>query len=489
MEAIFNFLGITLSAIGLLSPTIDYVCIKERKRRTSYYLTLIGLVIAFVTLTFAVTTYPNQAFFLYNGVLRVDFYGLFLALVATLSALLVVIASSTIRGWSTSPSFYSLLLLGLLGVYYLIFVNDFVLLIAAWALVSVISYVIAGIRKDVKSVEGAVKYAIMGVLASILLLFAVANIYSLTNTTNIGEVITLLSSTDLALTGQRYVLLLSVLLFISALGFKIGVVPFHGWLPDVYGGVHPIPVSYLAGVVKIAGVAVIIRMIFPLASLIGDIWLVVFALLSMLTMTFGNIVALVQRNVQRMMAYSSIAHVGYILIGVTAISSLGLTEQVFGIEFALPGIAVHLFAYSVAKVGIFVGLAYLLRNKIGTMLDDLKGIGRRAPALSISILVLLLSLMGVPPLLGFWGKLYLFTSVISVAPWLAFIAVMNSGLSVGYYAQVIRYMFFLEGEEGVKEKDWGKELDVLLIAAIITIILGILMPIFTPSLPTLSLGG
>jgi len=236
----------------------------------------------------------------------------------------------------------------------------------------------------------------------------------------------------------------------------------------------------LAGVVKIAGVAVIIRMLFPLAQLIGNVWLVVFALLSIFSMTFGNIVALVQSNVQRMMAYSSIAHVGYILTGVTAISSIGLGDQVFGIEFALPGIAIHLFAYSVAKIGIFVALAYLLRNKIGIMLNDLKGIGRSMPTLSVSILILLFSLMGVPPLLGFWGKLYLFTSVVTLAPWLTLIALMNSGISVGYYAQVIRYMFFMEGEKRIIGKGKGAEVTVLLISAILTIILGILLPVYFP---------
>ncbi len=370
--------------------------------------------------------------------------------------------------------------MGLLGVYYLIFVNDFVLLIAAWALVSVASYVIAGIRKDAKSVEGAVKYAIMGVLASVLLLFAVANIYSLTGTTNIGEVVSSLSSVSSGSTVHQNVLLLSVLIFISALGFKIGIVPFHSWLPDVYGGVHPIPVSFLAGVIKIAGVAVIIRILFPLAQLIGNIWLVIFALLSIFSMTFGNIVALVQSNVQRMMAFSSIAHVGYILTGVTAISSIGLGDKVFGIEFALPGIAIHLFAYSIAKIGIFVTIAYLLRSKIGTMLNDLKGIGISMPKLSVSILILLFSLMGVPPLLGFWGKLYLFTSVVALAPWLTLIALLNSGISIGYYAQVIRYMFFMEGEKRIVEKDKDAEVTVLLITAVLTIILGILLPVYFP---------
>lgn len=481
MEAVITFLSIVLSAIGLMAPTIDYVFIKDKKSRVSIHLAIIALVVSAVVLSFSLLIYSEKAFLVYNGALKVDFYGVFLALIATIGAILVVIGSASYKDWSTSPSFYSLLILGLLGVYYLVFVNDFVLLIASWALLSVISYVITGIKKDISSVEGAVKYAIMGVLASLLMLFAVANIYGLANTTNISEIVSSLKSSS-SLTSDQFMLLLGILLFISAFGFKIGIVPFHGWLPDVYGGVHPIPVSFLAGIVKIAGVAVILRILFPLASIIGNLWLVIFALLSIFSMTFGNIVALVQNNMQRMMAYSSIAHVGYILTGIAALSSIGLAGKVGGIDFALPGIAVHLLAYSIAKIGMFVALAYLLRRKVGVMLDDIKGLGRSMPALSISILILLLSLMGVPPLLGFWGKFYLFTSVVGIAPWLTFVALMNSGLSVGYYAQVIRYMFFMEKEQSVKEKVEDYEVIVILIAAIATVIIGLIIPIFTPYL-------
>jgi NADH-quinone oxidoreductase subunit N len=470
-----------------MSPTIDYVFIKDKKSMVSIYLTVIGLVISAITLLFAFSMFPiysQRSFLVYDGALKIDFYGVFLAFIATIAAILVVIASASYRDWNTSPSFYSLLILGILGVYYLIFVNDFVLLIAAWALVSVVSYVIAGIRKDIGSVEGAVKYAIMGVLASVLMLFAVANIYGLANTTNISQVITSLKSSP-SLINNQHMLLLGVLLFISAFGFKIGIVPFHGWLPDVYGGVHPISVSFLAGVVKIAGVAVILRILFPLASIIGNIWLIIFAILSIFSMTFGNIVALIQGNMQRMMAYSSIAHIGYILIGVTALSSTTIANGVSSIDFALVGIAVHLFASSVAKVGMFVALAYLLRKKVGVMMDDFKGLGKSMPVLSISLLILLLSLIGVPPLLGFWGKLYLFTSVVGIAPWLALIAIINSGIAVGYYVQAIRYMFFVEGEGKERERVEDYEVIIAMITAVITIIVGIFIPIFTPYLTIL----
>lgn len=480
MEWLLSFLGIALSALGLTAPTIDYVYVKDKKSRVSFYMALTGLLLALGVFTFTVVTYLGEPIFVYDRALKLDFYGIFLALTATLGAILVLAASASIKEWSTSPSFYSLFVLGLLGVYYLIFVNDLVLLITAWALVSVISYVITGIKKDPSSVEGAVKYAVMGILASILMLFAVANIYGLTGTTNISEITGLLSSRA-QLTESHQVLLL-LLLFISAFGFKIGVVPFHGWLPDVYGGVYPTMVSFLIGVVKVAGVAAMLRMLFPLSSLTGNVWLLIFALLSIFTMTFGNVVALVQSNFQRMMAYSSIAHVGYILTGVTALSSLGLTGKAFGIEFALPGIAIQLLAYVTAKVGIFVSLSYFLKSRMGVMLEDLRGVGRSMPVASTSIAILIFSLMGVPPLLGFWGKFFLFTSVISIAPWLTFIALMNSGLSVGYYVQIIKYMFFMRGGSSVKEEIRDIEVIVLAAAAALTVLLGILAPLISPYL-------
>lgn len=480
MKELIDFLGILLTAVGLTSPTIDYVLIRERRKFISPYLSIITLLISLLALTHYTLNFSLDASLeLYGGTLKVDLYGLFFALIVTLGGILVSVASlGEVREWTTSPSFYSLLVLGVLGAYYLIFVNDLALLIAAWALVSVISYILAGMAKDDASAEGAIKYALMGIIASILMLYAVANIYGLTNSTNMSEIVDSLATVS---GEQRLKLLFTVLLFISAFGFKIGVVPFHGWLPDVYGGVHPMLVSYLSGVVKVAGVAVIMRILYPVSLTIGNTWFILLTLLSIFSMTFGNVAALIQTNVQRMMAYSSIAHVGYILVGLVALSKLDGGELIYGVRFALPGIAMHLTAYAVAKVGVFVALAYLSRRGIRLELSELSGLGRKMPVLSVSITILLLSLMGVPPLIGFWGKFYLFISVVGIAPWLTFIALMNSGLSVGYYVQVIRYMFFAEGG-GVVEERMEPETLIVLAATVLTVALGFILPILTPYL-------
>ena len=220
------------------------------------------------------------------------------------------------KGWTTAPSFFSLLLIITAGVYFIISVNDLVLLLAAWSLISVGAYALVAIKKDEASLEGASKYALMGVTASVFLMFGVFLLIGLTGTTtNLTTMAQVATAANLPLT------LIAIIMIVVGIGFKIGIVPFHGWLPDVYGGVNSITISFVSTVLKVAGVLALFRILYPFAAVLGDKWLVLFSILSIATMTFGNIAALIQRNVQRMMAYSSIAQVGYILVGFAAATS------------------------------------------------------------------------------------------------------------------------------------------------------------------------
>lgn len=462
-DEILSILSILLGGVGLVVPTVDYVY--YRRERVSWFSSFIILLFSLLlTLLLSLETLegPVEAF---GGSLYLDFYGSILAFTVTLGALLVSIASfRDVRGWTTSPSFYSLILLALLGVYYMIFLNDLAVLVASWALVSVASYVIAGLKKDLSSVEGAAKYGIMGVASSSIMIYGIALLYSVLGTTYLPALNTLTLDTT-----SRYAVLAGSILLLASFGFKLGIVPFHGWLPDVYGGVNPILVSYIAGVVKVVGVVAILRVLYPLSNILGYDWFLILALLSIATMTFGNVVALVQNRVQRMMAYSSIAQAGYILIGFAASISAS------GAKLGLEGVALHVITYVLAKVGVFVGLAYMASRGLELTLDGISGVGRKMPVLSVSFTILLLSLMGIPPLLGFWSKFaYLFLSVVDVAPWLALIAALNSGVSVAYYAQVIRYMYFVEGGSvEVSEKFRDPEVLVVFITSMLTIVLGL----------------
>jgi len=457
----FKGILILLSFTGLVIPLFDHR--KESRRKLGFYICICCLVATLALLTSLTLALSNssESVYAFNDLLRLDTYSAYLAMLVTFGALLVAIASSAeMVHWPTALSSYSLMILALAGINVMLFVNDASVLLGAWALVAVASYVLAGIKKDFSSVQGAAKYGIMGAASSSLLVYGLALVLGITGTSQFAFNLDLIPA-------NTEIIFLGAMLLVSSFGFKLGVFPFHGWLPDVYGGIHPILVSYIAGVVKMAGIAGLLRVVVPLYGVVGTKWIPTLAVFSLATMTFGNLVALLQKNVQRMMAYSSIAHAGYILIGFSAIAG---PES----ELAFQGIALHLTTYVLAKIGIFVALAYLMRRGVNLSLEGMSGLGRKMPVISGSLSILVLSLMGFPPLLGFWSKfMYLFLSASDIAPWLALAGVLNSGISVGYYAQVIRYLYFKSPAEEIREKKGDPEVLVALIAALLTILLGL----------------
>ncbi len=464
IEAIVDSLGIILIGAGLVVPTIDY----GLKVKVSKYASLAATAVAIVLSAVLLSLTLNQgALTLYNNALKIDSYGAFLFLIVSIVSFVVTLASfRQTKGWTTAPSFFSLLLIITAGVYFLISVNDLVLLLAAWSLVSVAAYALVAIKKDEASLEGASKYALMGVTASVFLMFGVFLLIGLTGaTTNLTTIAQVATTANLPLT------MIAIIMIVVGIGFKIGIVPFHGWLPDVYGGVNSITISFVSTVLKVAGVLALFRILYPFAAVLGDKWLILFSILSIATMTFGNIAALIQRNVQRMMAYSSIAQVGYILVGFAAATSG--TGAAIGVQ----GIALHLTAYVLATSGIFIALAYITQKGMKTDLNGIGGLWRKMPVLSIGMTILLLSLIGMPPLLGFWSKFfYLFISTIQVAPWLSLIAIVNTGISVGYYGQIIRSIFLSNPQNEnmqIKESLKDPEVIAIIIAVSLTIILGL----------------
>lgn len=465
-----DFLGLALIGIGLLVPTLDY----GLKKQISRYSSIVAALFAFtLSISLFAITFGGQTWFLYSGAIKMDVAGAFLFVVISLIALLVTIASfKQTQKWTTTPSYFSLLLLITVGTYYIASVNDLVLLLASWALVSVASYALIGIKKDQSSLEGAAKYALMGIVASGFLLFGVAILVGLTGTTEIDIIQQSITASN------PQMVLLAVIMFIVGFGFKVGIVPFHGWLPDVYGSVDPLLVSFVASTIKISGMAAIFRILVPLSSALGERWLMLFAFLSIITMTFGNVAALIQKNVQKIMAYSGLAHAGYILMGFAAVTTAT------GATFGILGVILHLLAYILAVIGIFVGFAYLKENGVGTDLKDLHELWSRNPILTVSLVVLLLSLIGTPPFLGFWSRfIYLIVSPLEVAPWLSWVAILNTGISIGFYGQIIRHLILKRRKSKVGkviEETRNPQLLVVVSCAVLTLILGLVLgPIFS----------
>jgi NADH-quinone oxidoreductase subunit N len=452
MELIMWSIFAILSAAGLIIPAIDYL----KGVRAGPYIALISTAASMILLALLM----RKSGTMFSGLIRIDPLSTYIAFIAAFGSFLVVLASlSQAKDWSTAPSLYSLILLSLLGVLFILYANDASVVIASWALVAVASYVIVGMRKDEASLEASVKYSLMGVASSSLLIFGFALVLGVTRESQLIQL-------SYVSTQLREILVLGVLILIAAVGFKMGVFPFHAWLPDVYGGANPLLVSFVSGVVKLISIGAFIRVLQPLIPAISDYWFTAMAILSILTMFYGNLAALVQRNVQRMMAYSSIAQAGYFLIAFAALGSTKLALQAIGLQVT---------TYVLAKIGIFVGLGYFSRKGFELTLDGLKGSGRTMRLSGSMITILILSLMGMPPLIGFWSKfMYIFFSVMDIAPWLALLGVINSGISVGYYALVLRYMYFANPPElRARESSKDAELYVLAIVGILSVVLGL----------------
>ncbi len=468
----FNLLILLASGVGLGIPALDYIVLGKRSAGEKL---AFGCLAAGLILNLIIALEVTGKSVLHQGTITIDKYGSFVSTIVWLGALIVAIAShNQAKDWATSPTYYSLLLIALVGVEILVYCEDLILMMVTWTLVSVASYVMVGLKKDEPSVEGAVKYALMGIAASSIMLYGLAVIYGVTGSTSPGVA-----------AFNPHLLLIGVALIVAAYSFKMGVVPFHGWLPDVYGGVYPLIVSYIAGVVKIAAIMALLRIAYPYSIGLDGRWTLYLSILSVATMTFGNVTALVQKNVQRMMAYSSIAQAGYIMAAFSMVKG-----QPFW-ELAVSGVALHIATYVMAKIGIFVWLSYLSYRKTGLNLEDIAGMGMKMPVISFATTINMLSLMGMPPLIGFWSKfIYIFQSILRTNPILAIVAFANSAISVGYYAQVIKQLYFPDREKPLipREEPLAPETIAVLLTAIISIVLGLgpatlIMKVISSGLP------
>ena len=375
------------------------------------------------------------------GVVADDMFGGFFALAMLAVALMTTVSSfNYMRAHGHHAVYYSLILLSAVGMVLVAYSTDLIMLFVAWELMSIPTYVLAGFAKrDPRSNEGALKYFLFGALSSALIVYAISLAYGITGSTNIAEVASGLAAADASMMPLA---LLSVGLFVAGFGFKMGLVPFHMWLPDAYEG-SPTPVTaLLAAGTKKAGFAAAIRVVIIGAAAAGADWAMALGVLAVMTMTVGNVAAIMQKNLVRMLAYSSIGHAGYILIGLSVAPYTPM---------GLHGSLLHVMNHAVMKGAAFVAVAGIVVALAVTHLDKLRGLGRRMPFTAAGLAVSLLALAGVPPLSGFWSKLVLFGSALDAsaavpwAAWLAVAGVLNSALSLAYYGWIMRKMYFEDG--------------------------------------------
>ena len=328
--------------------------------------------------------------------------------------------------------FYVLGLFGLLGMMLMISSHHFLTLYLGLELLSLSLYAMVAFDRDnPKASEAAMKYFVLGAIASGMLLYGMSMLYGATGTLNISEMASVIGQKE----SMDIVLVFGLVFMVIGLAFKLGAVPFHMWIPDVYHG-SPTPVtSYIGTAPKIAGFAIVVRLLIEAMGSLHADWQLMLMILSILSMGIGNVIAIAQSNLKRMLAYSTISHVGFILLGILAGNNEGYSAAMF-----------YTLTYSLMSLGAFGMIILLTRSGFeAENLDDFKGLNQRSPWYAFMMLILMFSMAGVPPTVGFWAKLTVLKAVVDIDMlWLALVAVFFSIIGVYYYLRMIKIMYFDE---------------------------------------------
>jgi NADH-quinone oxidoreductase subunit N len=446
-------------------------------RHIAGYISIAGLIGTFFALN--AQSGMEGAYFL--DMIVVDGFALFFKYIILFSTLIVMIMTLSSKELDENAKsmgeYYSLMTGMTFGMFLLSSAANLILVYLAIEIMSMSSYVLTGYTKQIKRAsEASLKYVIFGSLSSGIMIYGISILFGLTGSLDLFTIHEFLST----FSGNNLPLIISGLMITVGFAYKISAVPFHYWTPDVYEGAPVTITAYLSVASKAAGFAALIRFmklgfgeynfateqVWNTFSVVD--WKLIIAILSVLTMTVGNFVALWQDNVKRLLAYSSIAHAGYLLMGVVVMTEVGIL-----------GILVYFFFYLIMNLGAFY-IVMMIHNKINSEeLDDYVGLGYQAPALGIMMTIFLVSLTGLPPTAGFIGKLYIFTAVLDAGwIWLAVVGVLNSVVSLFYYAKIFRNMW-LRGIDNKKEKFTFSALSNVMVyfLAALTLIFGIY---FTP---------
>ncbi|MDP7470185.1 MAG: NADH-quinone oxidoreductase subunit N, partial [Dehalococcoidia bacterium] len=394
---------------------------------------VIGLLVAMV---FAVGLWDKTGVTALNGMLVIDRFSLFFQMFFPGVAALVVLGSTDYasRFSRFKGEYYALILLATTGMMFLASTGELISIYVSLELMSLSLYALTGFLRDPKSGEAGLKYLLLGAVASAVLLYGLALTFGITGTTHLAGIAAAVKGMGNA--GENPALLMAIAFIIAGFGFKIASVPFQMWVPDVYEGA-PTPITaFLSVASKAAGFAVLVR-VFTVAFLspgwLSQDWAMLFAVLSAVTMTLGNIVALMQTNIKRLLGYSSIAHAGYIMLGLAAIGSAG------GGGLGQNGILFYLAAYGITNLGAFIAIIAVSHRLDSDLISDYAGMSQRSPLLAAALALGLISLTGLPVSAGFWAKIYIFNSAVQEGfLWLVVIALLNSVIAAYYYLRIVK---------------------------------------------------
>lgn len=450
VEILTALLAIGLVVLGLVVP--------PDQRKGIGYVTAAGL-IAILAISFDFKGI-NDTFM--NGMYLIDDFGNFFKQISLVAAILVVLSSISYVNNQIEHyrgEFFTLIVFALLGMMVMVSAGDFVTLYLGLELMTITFYALTGYRRgDSESAEAGMKYVLLGGISSAIILYGISMIYGATTTIMIYDVAGFVSNE-----GLSPALLLGIIFLIAGFGFKISMVPFHMWSPDVYQGA-PTPIAaFLAVGSKAAAFAAFVRVFLGGLTPVIEGWLTIIVALAALSIVIGNLIAIPQTNIKRMLAFSGVAQAGYILTGMIAASEKGIE-----------GLGYYLMIYAFATVGAFTVVAEVSKVTGSNEIKDMAGLAQRSPLMFTTMLVCLLSMAGIPPLAGFAGKLMLFTAVVQEGfLWLALLGLVMSMVSVYYYLNVCKVMYSGEASDMSPIDISGTAKFVLLLSVVATIIFGI----------------
>lgn len=452
-------LFLAVAAMGLLM-----VGVFRGAGSTRLVLTLSVLVLAIAGALILIPERGSHTAF--HGLFVVDAFGDFMKILVLLgSALTVVMSLRFIEQEQMARfEFPILLVLATLGMMMMISANDLISLYLGLELQSLSLYVVAAFRRDnLRSSEAGLKYFVLGALSSGMLLYGSSMVYGFAGTTNfdaLGDVFS--GGHGEPATG----LIIGMVFVIAGLAFKISAVPFHMWTPDVYEGA-PTPVTaFFANAPKIAAMALLVRVMIEPFGHLHDQWQQVIVLVSIASMVLGALAAINQKNIKRLMAYSSIGHIGYALVGLAA-----------GTESGVRGIGIYLAIYLVMNIGTFACILCMRqKDRMVEGIDDLRGLSRSHPMMALALAIFMFSMAGIPPLAGFFGKLYIFLAAIESGLYtLAVIGVLSSVIGAFYYLRIVKLMYFDEPEESF-DRPLGREMALILFGTAAIIAFFVILP-------------
>ena len=403
----------------------------------------------------------------FAGTLALDSYALFFNFILCFAVGMTCAMSMHYVEENDIPAgeYYALILFATVGMMLMAAGTDLIVIFLGLETMSMAIYVLAGIlRHQTRSNEAALKYFLLGAFASGFLLYGIALIYGATGSVQLDKIAAFIS-THVHDGSFSPLLLMGMALLIVGFGFKVAAVPFHAWTPDVYEGAPTTITAFMAVGVKAAAFASFARVFLVSLGAVQEQWQWILWLLAVLTMIVGNVTALMQNNIKRMLAYSSIAHAGYLLVAMVAGGETGGAALMY-----------YLVAYGLMNMGAFaVIVAVSRKGEPNEEFDDYAGLGFRHPGLALAMTIFMLSLTGIPPLVGFTGKFYVFSAAVkSGFIWLAVIGVLNSVVSAYYYLRVVVTMYMYEGEKQIEPLSSRPALaSAIVVAAVATILIGV----------------